>query len=125
MRPGSSSRAMMAESRGCLKIESGKPEAGTGSHENAVALPDTDPVRHDFRPTRRNVQDAGLVGKFAVEVGGAGKSSPGLVAKKTRTARFRPGSDLPKFLPRNLARWTPVPPLPTPTHCHPIQDPTV
>src|SRR5258708_8412613 len=119
MRPGSSSRAMMAESRGCLKIESGKPKAGTGSQENAVALANTDPVGHDFRPTRRNVHDAGLVGKFAVEVGGAGKSAPGLDAKKTRTPRFRPDAHFPKSSPANLQRCTPAPPLTHPVSADP------
>src|SRR5258708_26217106 len=101
MRPGSSSRAMMAESRGYLKIESGKPEAATGSHENAVALANTDPVRHDFRPTRRDAHDAGLVGKFAVEVGGAGKAAPGLDAKKACAALLRPDAEFAKSVPRN------------------------
>src|SRR5229473_8088898 len=114
MRPGRPSRATTRES-GCLKIESGKsrrvrrrPERfprcapvrvkkriGTGSESIRFdsigpekALTDCDPVLQDLCCARRDMHDAGLVAKFSIEVGRAGKSAPRLDAKKGRAARL-------------------------------------
>ncbi len=101
--------------RGCLKIESEsrrvrcRPERFRASSHRFVrrqhvitgsvsvrsdslrtkkALTDCDPVLQDFPCARRDMDDAGLVGKFAVEVGWARKSAPRLDAKKRRTAQL-------------------------------------
>src|SRR5882724_13105019 len=68
------------------------------------ALTNADPVLHDFRRARRDLHDARLVGKLAVEIGWAGKSAPWLDAKKSGAARLRPGPKLSKSVPRNRQR---------------------
>src|SRR5262249_43939658 len=62
-------------------------------------LAQADRVPEFARPARRNVHQAGLVGKLAVEVDRAGKSVPGLDAEEWHAARFGPDAELTESLP--------------------------
>src|SRR6266702_2037929 len=80
-----------------------------------------DPILQRLRFSRRDLHQAGLVGKLAVESSRAGEPAPRLNAQEQR-AWLRPDAELPKTRPGDLERWTAWPGIAHRAACRRIED---
>ena len=93
---------------GCRPSTTRLDMAASANERHLQQLADRYPILQNLRRTGRDLHDAGLVGKFAVKIRGAGKPAPRFDAQKRRAAGLRPDSELAKSFPGNFQRWTVV-----------------